>query len=73
MMFLIVVSEILRSSKIAFEVTSCSTTNNVRTPMRCQFKSVFNSAFMIGISRDFTEWLARHHGLKIIVVGGLIG
>ena len=73
MMFLIVVSEILRSSKIAFEVTSCSTTNNVRTPMRCQFKSAFNSTFMIGIARDFTEWLARDRGLKIMVVGDLMG
>ena len=48
-------------------LTTSSTTNDVRMPMRSQFKSASNSTFAIGISRDSTQRLARHYDLNMLV------
>src|SRR5438034_1945981 len=45
----------------------------MRTSIRSQFKSAFNTTCIVGICRDFTKWLARHYDLKMVVGGGFDG
>ena len=58
-------------SKITYNylwiLITSSTTNNVRMLIRSQFKSTSNSTFVIGISRDSTQRLARHYDLNMLV------